>query len=636
MSKFEHNPVSNPENQTTFVTQINTNLENLETFSDSVLSRDGTAPNAMEADLDMNSNHILNSAAPTSATHLVRLQDIEDLLPTIYVQASEPDTSATISPTGSLWVDTDDYQLYRISGEVWVDTGLNIKGDTGDTGPQGIQGDNQDIFVQNDAPVTTGLDGNLWIDANSSDLDLYILVSSVWTDTGVNLKGATGATGAAGDAATIAVGTVTTVAAGEDATVTNVGTSSAAIFDFEIPQGEDGAGAGNVNTVGAPVVDENLVMYDGTDGNSIQDSGIAFGDVVTPSSTDTFTNKTFDANGTGNSISNIETADIASGSKTGADADLVTGTAGTSGNLSQWNVDGDLVDGPSATNPQFTTIELGHASDTTIQRSGAGAITVEGVGVALNSTSAVHTASTIELGAASDTTLSRSAAGILAVEGSAVTQLGTSNQFAAVTEKTTLHDDDLFIIEDSEASGAKKRVKKSNVGGGGGNTVVYAIKTASQGTTSSSFVDVTDLSFSIGASETWFIDIHFGYSQTAVGGSTFGVSVNGPASPSDIDISVLATESSGPVYSDSITAYDDAVTISTASTALTGMCRMVGRIVNGTNAGTVIMRFRANGGVMTATVHACATLRAEQTAQCDELSFNYCIKDHNGLERYSW
>jgi len=32
--------------------------------------------------------------------------------------------------------------------------------------------------------------------------------------------------------------------------------------------------------------------------------------VVTPSSTDTLTNKTFDANGTGNSITNIENADI--------------------------------------------------------------------------------------------------------------------------------------------------------------------------------------------------------------------------------------------------------------------------------------------------------------------------------------
>ena len=61
-----------------------------------------------------------------------------------------------------------------------------------------------------------------------------------------SLAGEDGDDGAPGAAATIAVGTVTTVAAGDPATVTNVGTSSAAIFDFEIPQGEDGDGAGDM------------------------------------------------------------------------------------------------------------------------------------------------------------------------------------------------------------------------------------------------------------------------------------------------------------------------------------------------------------------------------------------------------
>lgn len=42
-----------------------------------------------------------------------------------------------------------------------------------------------------------------------------------------------------------------------------------------------------------------------------------------------------------------------------------------------------------------------------------------------------------------------------------------AGEIAALTEKETLHDDDLFLIEDSEASNAKKKVKKSNVGGGG-------------------------------------------------------------------------------------------------------------------------------------------------------------------------
>jgi hypothetical protein len=47
--------------------------------------------------------------------------------------------------------------------------------------------------------------------------------------------------GPAGQAATIAVGTVTTGAAGSSATVTNAGTSSAAVFNFAIPRGATGA-----------------------------------------------------------------------------------------------------------------------------------------------------------------------------------------------------------------------------------------------------------------------------------------------------------------------------------------------------------------------------------------------------------
>lgn len=46
--------------------------------------------------------------------------------------------------------------------------------------------------------------------------------------------------GVDGDAATIAVGTVDSVPAGDPATVTNSGTSAAAVFDFDIPQGDPG------------------------------------------------------------------------------------------------------------------------------------------------------------------------------------------------------------------------------------------------------------------------------------------------------------------------------------------------------------------------------------------------------------
>lgn len=53
--------------------------------------------------------------------------------------------------------------------------------------------------------------------------------------------GAQGPTGPTGAAATIAAGTTTTLAPGNSATVTNVGSSSAAVFNFGIPSGLTGA-----------------------------------------------------------------------------------------------------------------------------------------------------------------------------------------------------------------------------------------------------------------------------------------------------------------------------------------------------------------------------------------------------------
>ena len=84
----------------------------------------------------------------------------------------------------------------------------------------------------------------------------------------------------------------------------------------------------------------------------------------------------------------------------------------------------------SAGNPQFSTIELGAASDTTLSRVSAGVIAVEGVAVPLNSITNTHTAQQIELGHASDTTITRSAAGVLAVEGGVIPKENRANTFS--------------------------------------------------------------------------------------------------------------------------------------------------------------------------------------------------------------
>jgi hypothetical protein len=54
--------------------------------------------------------------------------------------------------------------------------------------------------------------------------------------------------GAQGAAATVSMGTVTTLAAGSQATVTNSGTAQAAVLNFGIPQGAAGTGGSGTGT----------------------------------------------------------------------------------------------------------------------------------------------------------------------------------------------------------------------------------------------------------------------------------------------------------------------------------------------------------------------------------------------------
>lgn len=94
-------------------------------------------------------------------------------------------------------------------------------GATGATGPQGIQGEKGEPGEQGPQGIE-GPQGN---------------------------TGPQGPAGNPGKSATIQIGSVTTLAAGSQATVTNVGTENEAIFNFGIPKGEPGSGGGTTDYV---------------------------------------------------------------------------------------------------------------------------------------------------------------------------------------------------------------------------------------------------------------------------------------------------------------------------------------------------------------------------------------------------
>lgn len=76
MSKVNLDALGSLTNEQTAVTTINSNSLRIEDAFDNTLSRDGTSPNTMGADIDMNSKRILNLPAPASDNEPARRIDV--------------------------------------------------------------------------------------------------------------------------------------------------------------------------------------------------------------------------------------------------------------------------------------------------------------------------------------------------------------------------------------------------------------------------------------------------------------------------------------------------------------------------------------------------------------------------------
>ena len=133
-----------------------------------------------------------------------------------YASESDLESGVTSPEAGDAYgVGTaEPYDIYIWDGvnSVWVNNGP-LQGAKGDPGPQGPQGE----------PGPQGETGPQGIKGEQGP------------------QGETGPAGAPGAAATIEVGTVTTGQPGSQASVTNSGSTSAAVLNFTIPQGPQGA-----------------------------------------------------------------------------------------------------------------------------------------------------------------------------------------------------------------------------------------------------------------------------------------------------------------------------------------------------------------------------------------------------------
>lgn len=168
-------------------------------------------------------------------------------------------------------------QVKQYDGFNWVNT-VNIKGAQGiqgiqglpgPTGPQGIQGPQGEKGPAGDSvaiigtltstsqlpdPTTITRNNAYLIGSDSEGYSLYVIIGTTelsWKNAGKisgvagprgpqGAQGPQGPQGNTGVSATISVGTVSTLQPSQNAIVTNVGTQSAAIFNFGIPKGDKG------------------------------------------------------------------------------------------------------------------------------------------------------------------------------------------------------------------------------------------------------------------------------------------------------------------------------------------------------------------------------------------------------------
>lgn len=80
MAKLTLTDLANLTNESSTVAAINANNAATEVALEKTLSRDGTSPNSMEANLDMNSYRIQNLPAAASDTEPVRKAEFDDLI----------------------------------------------------------------------------------------------------------------------------------------------------------------------------------------------------------------------------------------------------------------------------------------------------------------------------------------------------------------------------------------------------------------------------------------------------------------------------------------------------------------------------------------------------------------------------
>ena len=146
-----------------------------------------------------------------------------------------------------------------------------------------------------------------------------------------------------------------------------------------------------------------------------------------------------------------------------------------------------------------------------------------------------------------------------------------------------------------------RTVKRSVLGKAEGSAQI-ATKAADQSNSTTTGADVTDLIIPIGPTQ--IINFH-AYLVCSAAAVTTGIqlAVNGPASPTQVEATIIGWTDATTRATDGVSAYETYQANASSPGTTRRVFEIFGRVINGTTRGTLAMRFRSEVGASAVTVY---------------------------------